>query len=129
MPTLTLAANVNGLESLGAYNDLYLDSRGNIAVSRDQQALCEECAQITKTLLGEMVLNVDQGIPYETTLWIGVPNQQQFISAITNAILSVQGVLEVVSLIATQGGLLSADNYSFNAVIRTIYGTGVVNGG
>jgi hypothetical protein len=129
MPTLTLAANVNGTISGVAYNDLYLDSMGNIAVSRDQQALLEECSQATKTQLGEMVLNTDIGIPYANTLWLGVPNEQQFISAITNALLSVQGVLEVVSLITSQGGTLAADNYNFNAVIRTIYGTGVLNGG
>ena len=129
MPTLTLSANVNGTIANVAYNDLYLNSMGNIATSYDQQAILEQCSQATKTQLGEMVLNTDIGIPYANTLWVGVPNEQQFISAITNAILSVQGVLEVVSLITSQGGNLDADNYNFNAVIRTIYGTGVLNGG
>jgi len=135
--TQTLSANINGnltqiingVLTPIAYNDLYLDSRGNISISRDQQALLEQCAEATKTLLGEMVLNTDQGIPYASTLWLGVPNIQQFNAAITNALLSVQGVLEVVSLITSQGGVnVTADTYSFTAIVRTIYGTGVVNG-
>ncbi len=129
MPTLTLSANVNGAIPNVAYNDLYLNSMGNISTSFDQQALLEQCSQATKTLLGEMTLNVDTGIPYDNTLWLGVPNTQQFNAAITNALLSIQGVLEVVSLITSQGGSNSSDNFTFTAIVRTIYGTGVVNGG
>lgn len=127
--TLTLSANVNGTISGVAYNDMYLDAFGNIATSYDQQAILEQCSQATKTLLGEMVLNTDVGIPYRETMWIGVPKTQQFNAAITNALLSIQGVLEVVSLIATQGGENKSPNeYNFTAIVRTTFGTGVVNG-
>ena len=129
MTILTLAANVNNTIPGVAYNDLYLDAFGNIALSYDVQAIVEECSQATKTLLGEMVLNTDVGIPYADTLWIGVPNSQQFVSAITNALLSINGVLEVVSLVTSQGGAVSQNSFTFTAIIRTIYGTGVVNGG
>lgn len=124
MSILTLSANVNGATNLGAYNDLYLDSFGNIATSYDLEAIVEQCAQATKTQLGEMVLNTNIGIPYANTLWVGVPNTQQFNAAITNALLSVNGVLEVVSLITSQTG----NTYNYTAIIRTIYGTGVLNG-
>ncbi len=127
--TQTLAANVNGTIPNVDYNDLYLDSRGNIVISYDQNAILEECSEATKTQLGEMVFNTNIGIPYRDTLWIGVPNTQQFNAAITNALLSVQGVLEVVSLITSQGG--DPDNintYTFTAIVRTTFGTGAVSG-
>ncbi len=128
--TLTLSANVNGTISGVAYNDMYVDAFGNIAVSYDQQAILEECSQAAKTQLGEMVLNTDIGIPYRETMWTGTPNTQQFNAAITNALLSVQGVLEVVSLITSQGGENESPNtYNFTAIVRTTFGTGVVNGG
>lgn len=128
MTVLTLSANVNNSIPNVAYNDLYLNSIGNIATSYDQQAILEECSQATKTLLGECVLNTNVGLPYQQALWIGVPQVQQFNAALTNALLSINGVLEVVSLITSQGGAQSINTFTFTAVVRTIFGTGVVNG-
>lgn len=127
--TLTISANVNGTISGVEYNDMYLDAFGNIALSYDQQAILEECSQAVKTQLGEMALNTDIGIPYRATMWSGTPSTQQFTAAITNALLSIQGVLEVVSLITSQGGENEDPNtYNFTAIVRTTFGTGAVNG-
>ena len=128
MTTQTLSANVNGAIPNVAYNDLYLNASGNISISYDQQALLEECSQAVKIVLGELVFNTNIGVPYFETMFVGIPNAQQFNAAVNNAILTVQGVLEVVSLITSQGGNLPSDNYNFTAIIRTIFGTGVVNG-
>lgn len=120
----TLSANVNSTIPNVAFNDIYLDSDGNISLSFDLQAVLQACAQAAQTILGEMVFNVNQGIPYFQTLWIGVPNTQQFNAALRVAFLSVTGVIEVVSLITSQDG----NTFSYTAVIRTIYGSGGING-
>jgi|SRR5271155_4158409 len=101
-------------------NDIYLDPLGNLALVYDLTAITQECQQAAKTLLGEMVYNVNQGIPYFQALWIGVPNVGQFTGALRRAFLAVGGVVEVVSLITSQSG----NAFSYTAVIRTIYGNG-----
>ena len=110
MTILTFAVN--------SANDIYLDALGNLAFAFDLTAITQECQQAAKTLLGEMVYNTNQGIPYFQTLWIGVPNVQQFTAALRRAFLAVGGVLEVVSLITSQ----TNNTLSYTAVIRTIYG-------
>jgi len=129
----TLSANVNdnivttnavGVSVPVAFNDIYLDGDRNISVSFGLQAALQACAQAASTLLGEMVLNTDQGIPNFQTLWIGVPNIQQWTAALRSAWLAVPTVVEVVSLITSQ-----IDNdFSYTAVIRTTDGTGGISG-
>ena len=127
--TQTLSANVNNNPLLGSDNDIYLDEQGNISMSFDLQAVLQECSQVAKTLLGEMIFNTDLGIPYFQTVWIGVPNIAQFTAALRQSFLNVDGVLEVVSLLTSQGGGSSpSDTLTYTAIIRTIYGTGAVNG-
>jgi hypothetical protein len=116
---LTLSANVNDNIPNVAFNDLYLDADGNIALAFDQQAALQACAQAAQTLLGELVLNTTEGIPYFQTLWIGVPNIQQFNAALRNAFLNVPNVIEVVSLITSRLG----NTLNYSAIIRTTFGT------
>ena len=124
----TLSANINGTIANVAYNDLYLDQDGNISISRDLNALIEECAQVAKTLLGECIYNVNIGIPYQQAVWIGVPNPQQFNASLRNAFLNINGVVEVVSLIVIQNDSSDVNSLAFNASINTIYGIGTLNG-
>ena len=126
--TQTLSANINGTLPAIAYNDLYLDKFGNISVSYDLTAITEQCAQAAKTLLGECVLNITVGIPYQQAVWIGVPNPQQFNAALRSAFLSINGVIEVISLIVIQSDPNDVNSLNYNAVINTIYGTGVFSG-
>ena len=112
MTILTFAVNSD--------NDIYLDAQGNIAFAFDLTAITQQCKQVAQTLLGEMVYNVNQGIPYFQTVWVGVPNISQFTSALRRAFLAVGGVLEVVSLITSQSG----NTLFYTAMIRTIYGNG-----
>lgn len=125
----TLASNINSNIPGVAPNDIYLDDDGNIALSFDLQALVEQCSQVGRTLLGEMVLNTDLGLPYFQTMWTGVPNIPQFVAALRQSFLNVNGVIEVVSIEHTQGDLQPSDTFSYTATIRTIYGTGVVTNG
>lgn len=106
--------------SVNSSNDMYLDEFGNIAFAYDLTAITQQCQQAAKTLLGEMVYNINDGIPYFQTLWVGTPNIAQYTSALRRAFLAVDGVLEVVSLITSHSG----NTLSYTAVIRTIYGSG-----
>lgn len=124
MALLTISANVqNNLPGV-APNDIFLNSQGDIEMAIDLQAIIQNCAQAAKTVLGEMVLNINQGIPYFDAAFAGTPNLEQFTSALRQAFLAVTDVIEVVSLItSTEGNILS-----YTAVIRTIYGNGGLSG-
>ena len=60
--------------AVNSNNDLYLDDTGNMAIVYDQQAILQICKQAALTIFGEMVLQTNQGIPYFTAVWVGVPN-------------------------------------------------------
>ena len=100
----------------------------------DLQAVLQGCAQVAQTLLGEMIYNVNQGIPYFQVVWVGVPNIQQFLAALRTAWLTtVPNVVEVVSLITSQVNNPSvqsqtADILTYSAIIRTAFGSGALSG-
>ena len=68
--------------------------------------------------------NINQGIPYFETVWIGVPNIQQFSAALRAAFLTVPNVIEVISLITSQEN----NTLTYSAIIRTTFGAGNVIG-
>jgi len=111
--------------SVNADNDIYLDKSGNLAIAFDLQAVLQDCSQVAKAQLGEMVLNTDQGIPYFTTVFIGVPNLEQTQAAFRAAWLAVAGVIEVISLVLTQ----QSNTLLYTAIIRTTEGIGELNAG
>jgi len=110
--------------AVNASNDLYIDGSGNLAIFYNRDAVLQNCEHVAKAQLGEMVLDTDQGIPYFQTVWNGVPNLPQFQAALRRAFLGVADVVEVVSLIVSQVD----DGLGYTAIIRTIYGTGAING-
>lgn len=120
MPSLTLSCNVNNNITGVANNDIYLNDLGNISLSSGIQAILENCAQAAKTRLGEIVLNTNIGIPYFTTLFVGVPLVEPFNASLRAAWLAVEGVIEVLSLVTTREG----NTFMYTAVIRTIEGIG-----
>jgi len=133
MASLAISSNVNNKILGVSFNDMYLNNLGNIAMVTDLQAVLQECSQAALTLLGECVLDTNIGIPYQQVLWVGVPNINQFLGALRQAFLKINEVVEVVSLMAVQTNepnstSQSADLLTYTAVIRTIYGTGAING-
>jgi hypothetical protein len=128
MPFLTISANVNNNIPGVEFNDIYLDNQNNIAMATDLQSILQECAQVARTLLGECVFDLNVGIPYEQVIWVGVPNIEQFTAALRTAFLSVPGVIEIISILVNQksNNSQSNDMLTFNAIINTIYGTGVI---
>ena len=103
-------------------NDIYLDQYGNLAIVTGIEAIMQGCKQAAQTLLGEMIYNINQGVPYFQQLWNGVPNVQQWTAALRNAFFTVPGVVEIISLITSQDG----NTFNYTAVIRTSVGMGTV---
>ena len=111
-------------------NDLYIDGNGNIAIVTDLQAVLQACKQAALTQLGEMVLQTNLGIPYQTAVWVGVPNIPVFEGALRAAWLSIQGVTGVLELVTAirpytiPGTTNTITALSYSATIDTIFGTG-----
>lgn len=100
-------------------NDLFLDENGVIVLYHELAATMQACEHAVKAQFGEMVLAIDQGIPYLTTVWGGVQNYQLFEADVRAAILAVDGVSEILAFALNQSG----DQLNFSATIKTIYGT------
>lgn len=108
---ITLATDSN--------NDLYLSNLKSIETSSDIYAIEQVINHKVKTVLGELIFNTDEGIPYFDYIWSGVPNVQQAEFYIREAILAVDGVTGIESFsIFVQNKILS-----YNATINTIYGS------
>jgi hypothetical protein len=111
-------------------HDLYIDSTGSMAIVTDQQAVLQACQQAALTLLGEMVLNTDLGIPYLTAVWVGVPNMGLFEGALRSAWLAIPGVTAISRLVTSVGNVVipnttvTTNAVSYSATIDTIFGAG-----
>jgi hypothetical protein len=113
--------------SVNANNDLYLNNEGNMVLEFELQAILQACAQVAKTLLGELVLATDVGIPYLNAVFVGVPNLIAFQAALRTAWLNlVPGVIGVSNLITNQ---TTISVISYSATIETIIGSGLLESG
>lgn len=99
-------------------NDLYIAPNGLLSVSTGLTALAQTCEQVAKTMMGELVLQSDQGIPNFQMIWSGAPNIAQAENALREALLGVEGVLSVPQLSA----FVENNVLTYNATIETIYG-------
>ena len=116
--------------AVNADNDLFIDPvTGNLAIVYDIDAVSQACKQAALTLLGEMVLQTTQGIPYFTAVWVGVPNIPAFEGALRSSWLAIQGVVGITSLTTTIGPYTVPDTttpiiaLSYSATIDTLFGT------
>jgi len=105
-------------------NDLFIGTDGNLVIRTGLLAVRDACANAAKAQLGEMVLDVNRGIPNFQTVWIGNPNIAQFEAALQKALSAVDGVTRVLGInTRVQNGVLS-----YTAGILTAYGQTVVTG-
>ena len=110
--------------SVNELNDIYLDPQGNLAIAVGLTAILQNCEHAARAVLGEMVLEVDRGIPYFETVWAGNPQISQFDAALRRALLAVEGVIEVVNLSTTP----EDNQLNYTALIRTTFGEGTASG-
>jgi len=99
-------------------NDIYLDASGNLAIASGELAVGQACQNVSRASLGEEVFSTNNGIPFFQAVFIGVPKIQIFETYLRNAILSVPGVVQVLSLTTT----IANHTLSYTAVIETAFG-------
>lgn len=108
-----------------ADNDLYLGPDGNLVVLTGLAAVTAVCETTSRALLTEMIYQVNSGIPYFESIFVGSPNYAIFRSYLINALLAVDGVQNVQSLTLTVNkGVLH-----YQATIQTKFGPGVISNG
>jgi len=105
-------------------NDLFIGGDGALAVVSELEATLQACEHAAKTQLSEMIYAVDAGIPNFATVWNGSPNKSQFEAYLRRTLLAVENVTEVPEL----STVIANHVLSYRAVIKTIFGTGVING-
>lgn len=105
-------------------NDLFLDASDGLAVVTGLAAVLQNCETAARTLLNEMVLAFDQGIPYFQSVWVGVPDPAVFEASMRRRLSAVQDVNGVTDLTTAQVG----NRLTYEATISTIYGEGVISG-
>ena len=99
-------------------NDLYIAPNGQLAINSDLSALSQTCEHVVKTMMGELILQGDTGIPSFQLIWGGAPNIAQAENAIRESLLNVIGVEDVTELSA----FVSDGVFRYSATIQTIYG-------
>lgn len=104
-------------------NDFALVGR-SLALNEGMQAVLDVCAHAAKAILGEMVFAQEQGMPYFQTVWVGAPTTAPFEAAFRARISQVPGVVGIEELTTSQ----VQDTMRYEAMIVTVYGTGVLNG-
>ena len=108
--------------TLNENNDIFLDSEGNISISRDAKAVEFACKNAAQTLLGEMIYRTDEGMPNFETVWGGIPNIPQFKASLISTLLSVSDVIEVDDPVVT----IKDNILSYNVTILTAFGPGEI---
>lgn len=99
-------------------NDLYIAPNGQLSISSDLSALSQTCEHVVKTMMGELILQGDVGIPNFQLIWNGAPNIPQAENSLREALIAVQGVTDVTELEA----FVKDNTFFYNATIKTIYG-------
>lgn len=108
--------------AVDANNDIFIGLDDRLSFNAELDALLQLCEHAATTLLGEMVLAADQGVPYFQALWSGRPNLPVWEAAFRQRVLAVEGVTAIVALTTRRDG----DRLIYSATIRTTFGTGTI---
>lgn len=111
--------------AVDADNDLYIGADDQLATVTGLLAVETAAAAAAQTKLDEMVLAIDQGLPYFEAVFVGSPDIPQFEAALRAALAAIADVEEVTTLTIRQSG----DQLNYTAQILTPYGLGTVTNG
>lgn len=127
-------------QQISGINDLFVGEDGNLILSgatetnADQlNAVLYACANAAKSVLGEMILNTNRGLPNFQVVWNGKPNLAIWEAALRNILLGIDGVLDIASLTTqlaydTDAYTNTQDILIYTVVIVTPYGQGTFDG-
>jgi hypothetical protein len=105
-------------------NDIYLGSDNRLAINNDLDAVLQSAQAAVEIQKGEALYNQNNGMPNDSVIWSGTPNLQQFEFFARKQISNVAGVIDIENFIVTTIN----DVLQYQATIKTIYGTGGVDG-
>lgn len=106
----------------GLNNDVYIAPSGQMAIATELTALMDVCEKTVQTMLGELILQGDTGIPNFQLIWNGAPNIAQAEAALRESLIGVDGVIDVPELSA----FVENNVFRYSAIIQTIYGIGAI---
>lgn len=112
----TIATNEN--------NDIFLDSKGNLALKTEIEAIGNVSVNAVKTLRGEMSLDTTIGVPYFDTIFSTPPEIELFQAYVTDTLNRLDGVNRLTAYTYEQNNGF----YSYKAKLDTIYGEVIING-
>ncbi|KAA6204317.1 MAG: hypothetical protein DU430_09165 [Candidatus Tokpelaia sp.] len=96
--------------------------RGNILLVKDLQAVMMLCKHAAQTMLGEMFLAIDEGLPNFELLWNGAPRLMLWQNELRESLSSIQDVIGVNDITIE----IIEKTLHYTAEIKTIYGTGEI---
>lgn len=99
-------------------NDVCLNSSNSLSVASGIDAVKASCEYAVKTIMGELILQGDSGVPNFQLIWNGNPNIPQAENAIRETLLKVENVTGVSAVEAFVDG----DVFKYNAAINTTFG-------
>lgn len=105
-------------------NDIYTDINGNLAMSKDINALANVSKNVILTTLGEPVYNQEDGIPYFETIFTDTPKIDLFQASQIAALERLEDVNRVSNYEYTQQDGV----YSYSLVEHTTFGDIILNG-
>lgn len=106
------------------HNDLYLDTRGNLASASGAAAVGQVCRNVLRLNLGELPLNIPAGIPYLEDIFAANASLGVAQAYMTQAIGKVSGVKKILSFNLERRG----DTLTYRARILTNQGEVEING-
>ncbi len=108
-----------------ARNDIYIGTDGKLALAPGLEAIKQNAQHAMQAQLGEMVLDLDRGMPLKEIVWHNT-NLAQFEAIAREILRAVDGVVDIPNFeVAIVNGVLR-----YQATIQTIFGpTGLMNHG
>jgi len=109
-------------------NDWYLDQNNNLAIGtgdinlHGEQALAVCARHYAQTVLGEMIHQVDKGLPFFNAAF-GRVEIIRFEAALRERLLELDGVIEVLNVDTS----VVADVLGYSADIKTVFGIITIN--
>lgn len=105
-------------------NDLYLADNNQLAVNHDINTLVQLTKSAVEVQKGELIYDVERGVPMENAVWRGNPDLQQLEFYIRKQIRGVEGVTGILSYEAE----VSGEVIEYRVTITTIYGEVEISG-
>jgi hypothetical protein len=110
--------------ALDVNNDFVTDESGNLLMLHGIDAIAQTVKNYASTLQGEMILDIESGIPFFSTP-LGRPNDlRRYEAFLRRRILQVPGITSIISLEASQ----VEDVVKYTVQLRTVYGEVLING-